>query len=159
VLGVPAASAATKAALFLLGSGLVAAALILLRGRLTGLRLEERLVVAAVALSLVALPWIGWRFVEDLRTTTRLDPYERANMGPIQAYLPGYVVSRARVSGATWATQVGPVPNQIARRAFPSLALISLFPRPSAPPGEADALLRYGFDPEHPYRVVVVHHL
>ena len=154
MVGVPAAAAATTAALFLAGILAVAVGLFLARGRLHRLGVAERIVVAATAASLVAVPWIGWRFVEDLRTTTTLDPYERANMGPIQAYLPGYLVQNVHVRG-TWTTDIGPQPNEIARQAFPSLVLVKLFPQLSAAPDRADWALRFGYDAAHPYRVTV----
>lgn len=154
MLGVPAASAATTAALFLVGILVVALALYLVRSRLRRLETVERLVAASLALSLVALPWVGWRFVEDLRVTTKLDPYERENMGPIQAYMPGYLVQSVHIRG-TWTTDVGPHPNEIARSAFPSLVLVKLFPQLSAPPGRADWVIRWGYDAAHPFRVVV----
>ncbi len=154
MLGVPAASAATTAALFLAGIVAVVLVLYLARRRVRALHTVELLVVAAVALSLVALPWIGWRFVEDLRVTTKLDPYERANMGPIQAYMPGYLVQGVHIRG-TWTTDVGPQPNDTARSAFPSLVLVKLFPRLSAPPDRADWIIRWGYDRAHPYRVAV----
>jgi hypothetical protein len=151
MLGVPAASAATTAALLLAGIVAVAAAAVALRGRFRGLDAPARLVAAGLGLSLVALPWIGWRFVEDLRTTTKLDSYERANMGPIQAYLPGYLLdgARARIpADGTWAVAVGRSrANPLAQQAFPSLALVALFPRVSAPLGRAGWIVGFGADP------------
>jgi hypothetical protein len=154
MLGVPAASAATTAALFFAGIIAVAFASYLARRRLRALETVERVIVACLALSLVALPWVGWRFVEDLRVTTKLDPYERANMGPIQAYMPGYLVQHVHIRG-TWTTDVGPTPNEIARSAFPSLVLVKLFPQLSAPPGRADWIIRWGYDAKQPFHVAV----
>ncbi len=151
MIGVPAASAATTALLFAIGAVAVAVAAAALRRRRHGLPPEARLVAAAVALSLVALPWVAWRFAEDLRTTTRFDAYERASMGPIQAYLPGYLVDgvRSRIPpGATWWADAGPaVPYSTARKAFPSLVLTTLFPRVSAPPRQASWIVAWGASP------------
>jgi hypothetical protein len=158
VLGVPAASAATTAALSLAGVVLAAVALFAFRRQLRALAVEERLVAAAAALSLLALPWIGWRFVEDLRTTTKLGSYERANMGPIQAYLPGYLVDGARghVHGS-WTPVVAAAPNEVARKAFPSLVLTTLFPLPSAPPAKAAWIVGWGTPDAVGRNAIVVH--
>lgn len=150
MLGVPAASAATTALLFLLGLALVAVAGHLARRRLRPLRGVELLVAAGLALSLVGLPWIAWRFVEDLRYTTGLDAYDRASAGPIQAYLPGYLVDGARSripANGTWAAQAGPLSNSIPAAAFPPLVLVTLFPRVSAPPATAGWILTLGAQP------------
>jgi hypothetical protein len=151
MLGVPAAGAATTALLFT--AGILAAAVLayLVRHRLRALDAAAGAVAAAFVLSLTAVPWIAWRFAEDLHTTTKLDPYERASMGPIQAYLPGYLVdgARARIpAGATWSAAVGPSKaNPIARGAFASLVMITLFPRPSAALDRADWIVAWGVDP------------
>lgn len=146
--GVPAASTATTAALFLVGIALAVVAGFRVRGRYRG---EERFVALAVVLSLIAVPWVGWRFAEDLSTTTRLDAYTRANAGPIQAYLPGYLVDAAKpVVGRrqTWAAVTGAgLGNSTAARAFPALVLTELFPRVSAPVRSADWLLAVGIEP------------
>jgi hypothetical protein len=162
MIGVPAASAATTLLLFVVGALVVGAGLFVLRRRLTALPAEARLVAAAVALSLVAAPWVAWRFVEDVRTTTRYDAYERSNAGPIQAYLPGYLVDGARSipARATWAAIVGPSgANPVAQKAFPALVLTTLFPRVSAPPARAEWIVGFGADPRSagargPVRVV-----
>lgn len=164
MVGVPAASAATTAALVL--AGVLAASVLgaVLRRRLAPLRGEQRVVACAVALTVVAVPWVAWRFAEDLATTTKYDAYERANLGPIQAFLPGYLLdgARARIGpGDSWATVVGPShANPIARQAFPALALASLFPRVSAQPAKADWIIAWGASPAGAARVerpVVVH--
>jgi hypothetical protein len=157
MLGVPTASTATIALLF--AGGVLAAAVLcfLVRSRLRGADFAERVVAAGLLLSLTALPWIGWRFAEDVRTTTKLDSYERANMGPIQAYLPGYLVDGARTRipvGATWAVAVGPSDaNPIARGAFPSLVLTTLFPRPSVSIDRAAWVVAWGENPARVGRV------
>lgn len=146
--GVPAASLGTTLILFLIGAAVAAAAGFRIRRRY---RSEELIVAAALVLSLVAVPWIAWRFGEDLSTTTRLDAYTRANAGPIQAYLPGYLLDKAKpvvAPAATWAAVTGPgLHNDVASRAFPALALVALFPRFSSPPESADWLLTAGVDP------------
>lgn len=150
MLGVPAASTATSALLLLAGIVLVAASAVLLRRRLVAFRGVERVVVAAVALSFVALPWIAWRFVEDVRHTARLDSYDRASAGPIQAYLPGYLVDAARRTipeSGTWATRVGTLSNPVPAAAFSPLVLVTLFPRVSAGPGTAGWILTLGEQP------------
>ena len=157
MVGVPAASTATTLLLFALGALVVAIGYAAARRRLPPLGLDARVVALACAISLVALPWIGWRFVEDLRTTTHYDAYERANAGPIQAFLPGYLVDAARAvvpRDATWASATGPaVPYPVARLAFPSLVLVTLFPRPSAPVRDATWLVAWGVDPRRVARV------
>jgi hypothetical protein len=96
----------------------------------------------------ISAPYLVWRVVEDIRYTTRLDPYERQAAGPIQAFLPGYLVDGARTivpPEDTYATVVGPtVPNAIARKAFPSLVLVSLFPRRSASRSDAQWIVAWG---------------
>jgi len=151
MVGVPAAGAATTALLFGAGVAIVIVLVVALRGRLRALTLAGAVAAGALLLSLTAVPWIGWRFVEDLRTTTRLDAYERANMGPIQTYLPGYLLEGARPlipAGASFSVAVGPSSaNPLARSAFPALALVTLFPRASAPLDRAHWLLAWGVDP------------
>jgi hypothetical protein len=161
MLGVPAATATTLVLLFGGGVAAVAVLCVLLRGRLGRVDGVGRVVAAALLLSLTALPWIGWRFAEDVHTTTGLDSYERANMGPIQAYLPGYLVNGARAripTGATWAAAVGPSrANPVARGAFPSLVMITLFPRSSASIDRADWVVAWGEEPSTVARVTDVH--
>jgi hypothetical protein len=147
VVGVPAASSAALAALFVAGmllAGLVAVAL----RRAWPASLEERAVAIALLALVVSVPYIVWRVVEDVRYTTSLDAYQRQSAGPIQAFLPGYLVERADTivpPGDTYATFVGPsVPNAIARKAFPSLVLLSLFPRRSASRSDAQWIIAWG---------------
>jgi hypothetical protein len=150
MVGVPSASAATVALLFLVGIVLIAAGLLLARRRLAGLQGVERIVAVAVVASLLSVPLLAWRVVEDMRYTTGLDPYERANAGPIQAFLPGYLVDRANAvipRSATWATGTGRVSSSTAAAAFPPLALVTLFPRVSASPAAADWILTLGESP------------
>jgi len=152
VLGVPASLGAVGSALLVLAAVALAAALVLLRRRLAASPPPTAAAAVALALTAAALPYVGWRFVEDLRVTTRLDAYERASAGPIQAYLPGYLVDGARnviPAGASFATAVSPaVPWEPARAAFPSLALQTLFPRRSvSDPRAADYVVTWGIEP------------
>ncbi|HVU77926.1 MAG TPA: hypothetical protein VHC67_10115 [Gaiellaceae bacterium] len=147
MLGVPSAPAATIAALFAAGFVLVGVCAFAERRRLLALRGIESVVAIAVIASLVSAPLLGWRFVKDLRYTTSLDAYDRANAGPIQAYLPGYLVARAQSTippGGTWATRTGRVSNSIASAAFSPLVLVTLFPRVSADPSAAGWILTLG---------------
>jgi hypothetical protein len=161
MVGVPAAGTATTALLFAAGLVAACAVAVFLHSRLRGLEIASQVVAAAALLSIVALPWVGWRFVEDLRTTTKLDSYERENMGPIQAYLPGYLAdgARARIpSAGTWAAAVGAsAANPIARGAFPALLLTTLFPRVSAPVDRAGWIVAWGIDPACVAAVTDVH--
>jgi hypothetical protein len=147
VLGVPAASALTLAALFLVGLVLAVSLCVVLR-RSWPATLEERAVAVAVLALVVSAPYIAWRVVEDVRYTTKLDAYQRQSAGPIQAFLPGYLVQRAAAivpPSGTYSTLVGPsAANAIARKAFPSLVMVSLFPRRSAPPSEAGWIIVWG---------------
>lgn len=160
MLGVPAASTATTAGLFLVGLIAVALCAFFLRRRFAAFCIDAKVAALATALSLIAAPWIAWRFVEDLSLTTGLDAYTRSNSGPIQAYLPGYLVDSARGEVGprqTWHATSGPgVTNAIAARAFPSLVLVALFPRVSAPAQSADYVLVLGGDPR---RVAKVHNV
>ena len=99
-----------------------------------------------------AAPYVAWRFGEDLRVTTRMHGYDDTAAGPVQAYLPGYLVDgavRYIPQGATFATAVGSgIPWTAARAAFPSLALNTLFPRVSvADPRRADYVVTWGIQP------------
>ncbi|HZS62290.1 MAG TPA: hypothetical protein VFA43_23680 [Gemmatimonadaceae bacterium] len=157
MLGVPAASAATTALLVLCGLLLASALIVPARRFFRPSGNEEWLVFCAVGVAVVALPWIGWRFAEDLSYTTKLDSYSAQSAGPIQAYLPGYLASDAAKvipRSATWATAVGASSaNPIAQKAFPALVLITLFPRPSAPPHEAGWIVGWGAPPGRVARV------
>ena len=147
MLGVPAASSLTLATLFSVGMLLaVALGVVLLRVRPASL--EERVVALAVLALVISVPYLVWRIVEDVRYTARLDPYERRAAGPIQAFLPGYLVDGARAivpPGDTYSTAVSAsVPSAVARKAFPSLVMMSLFPRRSASRLDAQWLLAWG---------------
>jgi hypothetical protein len=153
VLGVPASPGALGWALILVGLLAAVGALVVLRGRLR----SATPVVAAAGICLVftagALPYVAWRFAEDLRVTYRLHGYDAAAAGPVQAYLPGYLADGARQyvpRGATFATAVGPhIPWSQARAAFPALVMQTLFPRVSvADPHRADYVVTWGIRPD-----------
>ena len=95
-----------------------------------------------------AAPYLIWRVVSDLRTTTAMTPYDRSVAGPVQAYLQPYLLDPVKAiigPGDTYATVVGDgVPYQPAREAFPSLALQTLFPRISTTPAHARLDRRLG---------------
>lgn len=153
MLGVPGSPGVAGGAILV--AGLVAALvgwLVLRRtGRLPSTVLE-RVYAAGLAVALGLGPYLAWRIVEDVRYTASLGQYERREAGPIQAFLQPYLLDgvAGRIpAGDTYATAVGDsVPYEPARRAFPALALRSLFPRRSvAPPAEADWLVAWGVDP------------
>jgi hypothetical protein len=128
------------------------AALALLRRRIATATRASAAAAVAIALTVAAVPYVAWRFVEDLRVTTRLDAYGATAAGPIQAYLPGYLVDGAQrriPRGATFATVVSPaIPWQPARAAFPALAMETLFPRVSvADPRSAGYVVTWGVAP------------
>lgn len=151
MLGIPSSPGAVGLALLALGVVVaVLASSVLVKRRSRG-ELEDQMAAACVVVTVAVLPFIAWRFVQDLRLTTRLHGYDAAAAGPVQAYLPGYLVDNARELipvDATYATAVGPsVPYASARKAFPSLALNTLFPRRSVPVADADYLLTWGVAP------------
>lgn len=153
MLGVPSTTGALGWAL--LGLGGLAFLVGAWRLRLKRPPRDATTVAAHVCLlvTLAAAPYVCWRFVEDLRVTTRLDPYERAAAGPIQAYLPGYLVDGAVAHvplEATVAAVASPrVPWAPARKAFPALVLETLFPRRTvAHPRNADYIITWGVKPQ-----------
>jgi hypothetical protein len=151
MLGVPSSPGLVGLALLAIGLAGAAVALARLLRRRAGMELEDLAASICSIATIAVLPFITWRFVEDMRLTTGLHGYDAAAAGPVQAYLPGYLVDNARAlipAGATYATAVSDsVPHASARKAFPSLALITLFPRRSVPLREADYVLTLGVAP------------
>jgi hypothetical protein len=152
VLGVPASPGAAGWALIAIGIILAVAALVRFRGAIR--RQVPSVAAALVTLVVVgaATPYVIWRIVEDLRYTTTLHGYDRAAAGPVQAYLPGYLLdgaSRLIPPSATYATVVSPsVPWAPARNGFAPLAMQSLFPRRSvADIRDADYVVAWGVQP------------
>ena len=138
----------------LLGVGAVASVVVvvLFWGRLRRLELPVAAAWVCLVVTCCLAPFIARRFVQDLRVTTRLHGYDRAAAGPVQAYLPGYLIDNARTvipAGATFATVVSDaVPWAPARAAFPSLVMQTLFPRVSVKdPKRAEFLVTWGIPP------------
>lgn len=151
MLGVPSSPGMVGFALLALGFVFAVVALAALVKRRAGRQLEDLAATACLIATIGVLPFIAWRYVQDMRLTTRLHGYDAAAAGPVQAYLPGYLVDNARALiplHATYATAVSQsVPYASARAAFPSLALITLFPRRSVPVRNADYVLTWGVAP------------
>lgn len=108
-----------------------------------------------------AVPYLVWRFAEDIRYTTQLDAYEARSAGPIEAYLPGYLADGAAryvPRNATYAVVVGAgIEWPQAKAAFPALVQQALFPRHSAAkPRDADYVVTWGVRPEAAVRVKTV---
>jgi hypothetical protein len=154
MLGLPPRPDAVGVAMLVLGVVLgVAAVIVSWRGPLRG---WERLPAATLALALgvtvAYVPFGAWRIAEDLRFTTGLNDEEVEGAGPIQTFIPPYVLDRVAPLlpvGTTYATVTGPrVPEEVARTAFPYLALTRLFPRTAvADPRRADWVIAWGADP------------
>lgn len=152
MLGAPASPGAVGWAL--IAFGLIAALAILVRTRGAIRRLAPSAAAAIVALIVVAgaTPYVVWRIADDLRYTTTLHGYDAEAAGPVQAFLPGYLLDGASQlipAAATYSTVVSPrVPWATARSAFGSLAMESLFPRRSvADARAADYLVAWGVRP------------
>ena len=108
--------------------------------------------VVALIVAIGAAPYIVWRIVEDLRYTTALGTYDATFAGPVQAYLPGYLLdgaARLIPTGSTYATVVSPtVPWAPARTGFGPLAMNVLFPRRAvADPRVAAFVVSWGVAP------------
>lgn len=160
VFGVPASPGGVG--WLLLGAGALAALAVCsaLRSRLARLPAPVAASVVCLVVSCALVPFVARRFVQDMRVTTRLHGYDAAAAGPVQAYLPGYLVDGAKPlipRGATFATVVAPgIRWAPARAAFPSLAMQTLFPRISvASTARADYVVTWGVLPG---RVVPVSH-
>ena len=146
MLGIPAHPGVVGYALLLVGVLVMGLAGYVLRRR-PGTAIER--VVAVTSAIVIALsPYLVWRVVQDLRVTTAMTAYERNVSGPVQAYLQPYLLDPVRdiiPPQATYATLVGPgVPYDTARKAFPSLALQTLFPRVSKASGDAQWIVAWG---------------
>jgi hypothetical protein len=152
VLGVPASPGAVGWALIVVGLAGAVAASVAFRFRLRAAGPVAAAAGVCLLVTVGAVPYVVWRFGEDLRVTTGMHGYDDAAAGPVQAYLPGYLVDgavRYVPRGATFATAVGSgIPWTAARAAFPSLALETLFPRVSvADPRRADYVVTWGIRP------------
>jgi hypothetical protein len=152
VLGVPASPGTVGWLLLAFGSVGAVVAVFALRRRVAVAPAATAAALVALVVAVAALPFVVWRFVEDLRVTTRLDGYGAEEAGPVQAYLPGYLVNGARrviPVDATFATAVSQrIPWAPARAAFPSLTMQTLFPGVSVEdPGAADYVVSWGVRP------------
>jgi hypothetical protein len=152
MLGVPASPGLLGWLLLVLGVAVAAGAAATQARRLRAMDLVTLAATVSLIVTAGALPYVSWRFVTDLRVTTRLHGYDAEAAGPVQAYLPGYFLDSARgliPARATYATAVGEsVPWARARAAFPSLALQTLFPRRSVDDlRRADFLVSWGIPP------------
>lgn len=152
MLGVPASPGFLGWGLLGVGALGAAFAVLTLRRRFRGVDRVAAAGAFCLVVTVAALPYVAWRFVEDLQVTTKLHGYDRASAGPVQAYLPGYLADGAKhfvAPGATFATAVGPeIPWPAARAAFPSLAFETLFPRVSVSDSQkADYLVTWGIAP------------
>src|SRR3954447_24900592 len=146
MLGVPASHGALGWAAVVGGIALAVLLGWVARDRV-GSDLAARAGLACLLVAAAAVPYGIWRIGEDLRYTTRLQGYDREAAGPVQTFLPGYLldnVVKYIPPGATYATLTGDgVPWPAGRAAFPSLALKTLFPRVSEPVGRADYVVAW----------------
>jgi hypothetical protein len=152
MLGVPASPGMLGWSLLALGIVVSVAFAVMRRRRLARLPPPVAAAWLCVVSTCAFLPFIAHRFQQDLRVTTGLHGYDRAAAGPVQSYLPGYLVDDARglmPVDSTFATAVShKVPWEAARAAFGSLAMETLFPRVSvAVPARADYVLTWGIRP------------
>ena len=152
MLGAPGSPGAVGWALIALGLVLAVAAIVRFRGAIRSQVLSVGAALVALIVVGAATPYIVWRIVEDLRLTTTMHGYDRAAAGPVQAYLPGYLVDGASLlipPTATYATVVSPsVPWAPARVGFAPLAMESLFPRRSVENArDADYVVAWGVRP------------
>ena len=146
MLGIPADPGAVGYGLLLLAALIIGLEVYVLRRRQQDA--VERVAAVTGAIVIALAPYLAWRVVQDLRVTTAMTSYERNVAGPVQAYLQPYLLDPVRgiiPPSATYATVVGlGVPYATARKAFPSLALQTLFPRVSKPTQDAQWLVAWG---------------
>ena len=152
MLGAPASPGAVGWARIAIGLVVAVAALVRFRGALRRQAPSAAAALVTLIVIAAATPFVVWRVVEDLRYTTTLHGYDRAAAGPVQAFLPGYLLdgaSRLIPPTATYTTVVSPsVPWAPARAGFGPLAMQSLFPRRSvADTRDADYLVAWGVQP------------
>ncbi len=154
MLGLPASPGPVGAAMLVLGLVLgLAAAYAAWRGPLRG---WERVAALAVALTIGTavgfVPFSAWRMVEDMRFTSGLNDEEAEGAGPIHNFIQPYLLDDVRAlipEGDTYAAVAGPaIREDVARTAFPYLALTRLFPRVAVErPADADWIVAWGADP------------
>jgi hypothetical protein len=152
VLGVPASPGAVGWLLIALGVLVIAVGVGRARGVLATADRSSAAAVVALLVAIGSAPYIVWRIVEDLRYTTALGTYDATFAGPVQAYLPGYLLdgaTRLIPPGSTYATVVSPtVPWAPARTGFGPLAMNVLFPRRGvADPRVAAFVVSWGVAP------------
>jgi hypothetical protein len=152
VLGVPGSPGAFGWLLLVLGAGAGAAVLAAFRERLLRAPPPVAAANACLVVTCALVPFLAHRIEQDLQVTTGLHGYNRAAAGPVQSYLPGYLVDNTRrliPLDATFSTVVSrSVPWPAARGAFPALAMETLFPRVSvANPARADYVVTWGIRP------------
>ncbi|HEY7398856.1 MAG TPA: hypothetical protein VH538_11180 [Gaiellaceae bacterium] len=152
MLGAPASPGVVGWALIAVGLVVGVAVLVRMRGVLGRQVPSVAAAIIALVVTAAATPYVVWRITEDVRYTTSLHGYDRAAAGPVQAYLPGYLVdgaARLIPRTASYATVVSPsVPWLPARTGFGPLTMESLFPRRSvANARDADYLVTWGVRP------------
>src|SRR5258706_5259886 len=109
MLGVPSHPGAVGLAALVFGILAVCAAALRLRSRWP-LEPVERLAAAVAMVVVAAAPYLVWRVVSDLRTTTTMTAYDRSVAGPVQAFLQPYLLDPVKqIIGPrdTYATGVG----------------------------------------------------
>jgi hypothetical protein len=154
MLGLPASPGAVGAAMLALGVLLgAAAAYQAWRRWFPGWEPAPALALtAALGVTVASVPFGLWRMVEDLRFTTRLNDEQVEGAGPIQTFIPPYILDDVRPlipREDTYVTMTGPdVREELARTAFRYLALTALFPRVAAEDAaDADWVIAWGGDP------------
>jgi hypothetical protein len=156
MLGLPSTPGPVGAAMLLLGVVVgLAAAYWAWRGPLRDWeRATAATLAAAIAVTVGSVPFTTWRIVEDLRFTTGLNDEEMEGAGPIHNFIQPYLLDDVVpliAEDETYVAVAGPaVREELARTAFPYLALTKLFPRVAAErPADADWLVGWGQDLRH----------